>query len=397
MRFFKRIVLYVVAGALLVSMCGFGQLSGLPPALTLLKGKAHTLPAFVAPSATEAGFLFAKNGPNLSVTPTTPGDFQLRFSSLGLFGKTVNVRVVEEDAVEVLGELVGIKMYMDGVLVIGLSEIPGTGIAPGKKAGIRAGDRILTVNGKPIQNSEMLTKTVAESAGMPLEIERERDGQKQTLSIQPVYYAEGAAYKLGLWVRDSAAGVGTLTFSRPESGRFGALGHAIADADTKTVVSVEKGAVTAMDITHIQKGERGAPGAVQGVFGEEIGTIAENTAVGIYGTLSGAAGGKILPLGLSNEVEKGPCIVYSDIEGGKPRAYAAEIEAVYPRQSEETKSMCLRITDERLLAYTGGIIQGMSGSPIEQNGKLIGAITHVFVNDPARGYGIFIENMLENA
>lgn len=397
MKFLKRTFWAVCSTLLFCGMLIWGQLSALPASMTIINGKAHALPAFVAPRAAEAGFLLQKNGKNVSITPTKPGNYSVDFSALGLFRKTVNVSVVQEEMVILGGELVGIKMYMDGVLVIGLSEIPGTGRAPGKEAGFKAGDRIVSVNGKELTDSEMLEKAVETSGGATIALERDRDGERETVTVSPVYYNEGESYKIGIWIRDSTAGVGTLTFIKPETGKYGALGHAIADYDTGETVSVSDGAVTACRASLIEKGERGAPGAVQGRFGEEIGSLAKNTEVGVYGTFRGEAQGKTVPTALAGEVQEGPVTLYTDIAGGEVRGYAAEIERVYSRGRAETKSMCIRITDPALLALTGGIIQGMSGSPLEQNGKLIGAVTHVFVNDPTRGYGIFIENMLTEA
>ncbi len=397
MKFLKRTFWAVCSTLLFCGILIWGQLSALPASLTIQSGKAHALPAFVAPRAAEADFLLQKNGKNVSITPTKPGIYSVDFSALGLFSKTVNVSVVQEESVILGGELVGIKMYMDGALVIGLSEIPGTGRAPGKEAGIRAGDRIVSVNGKALTDSEMLEEAVEKSAGAAITLERDRGGERETVTVSPVYYNEGEAYKLGLWVRDSTAGVGTLTFIKPESGKYGALGHAIADYDTGETVSVSDGAVTACRVSLIEKGEKGAPGAVQGRFGEEIGSLAKNTEVGVYGTFWDAKGGKTVPTALADEVQEGPVTLYTDIAGGEVRGYAAEIEKVLRRGQTETKSMCIRITDPALLALTGGIIQGMSGSPVLQNGKIVGAVTHVFVNDPTRGYGIFIENMLAEA
>ena len=397
MKFLKRA--FFIAGSFLIfgGMLIWGQLSALPASLTIQNGKAHALPAFVAPRAAEAGFLLQKNGNNVSITPTKPGNYNIDFSALGLFRKTVNVNVVQEESVILGGELLGIKMYMDGALVIGLSEIPGTGRAPGKEAGIRAGDRIVSVNGLAITDSEILETAVEKSGGAAVILERYRDGERKSVTVSPVYYHEGEAYKLGIWIRDSTAGVGTLTFIKPESGKFGALGHAIADYDTGEVVSVSEGSVTDCRAALIEKGERGAPGAVQGTFGEDVGTIEKNTETGVYGTFFGETDRQALPIALSASVTTGPATIYSDIAGGAVQGYEAEITKVFHHGRSETKSMCIRITDPSLLALTGGIIQGMSGSPILQNGRIVGAVTHVFVNDPTRGYGIFIENMLAEA
>ncbi len=375
-----------------------GWHSTLPSELVMLRGEPHSLPAFVAPDAAEGGFLLEKDGEKTAVTPTETGSFTLDFSAFGFVKKTASVNVIEPREVYLGGEAVGIKLYMEGVLVVGLSEIPGTGRAPGKEAGILAGDRILSVDGKALSGSDELDKTVQESDGKTISLRVARGQEYFETAAAPVYYEDGQSFKLGLWVKESAAGIGTVTFSVPESGKYAALGHAIEDADTGTAVSAAGGTVTACEIVFIEKGEDGAPGAVRGVFGEDVGTIEKNMDMGLYGTLqTPAGGGRKIPVAVSTQVEKGLATLYSDIAGGEPTAYAVEIEQILHRKNPGTKCMVIRVTDERLLRLTGGIIQGMSGSPIIQDGKIVGAVTHVFVNDPTRGYGIFIENMLAEA
>lgn len=397
MRMYKMALKTLGMAALLFAVWTYGQFSALPAEFIMLRGQTHSLPAFVAPSAAEGGFLLEKDGETTALTPTEAGAFSVDFSALGVLRKTAQVRVVEPREVVLGGEAVGIKMYMEGVLVIGLSEIPGTGRAPGKEAGILPGDRILAVNGNALSGSAALETAVAESEGNMLSLSVCRGEETRDVQLTPVYYADGGAYKIGLWVRESTAGIGTVTFSLPESGKYAALGHAIEDADTGTAVSASRGSITDCEIVYIAKGENGAPGAVRGVFGGDKGSIGKNTEIGLYGTLSTPEDGSRIPVAVSTQVKKGAATLYSDIAGGAPQGYAIEIERVLHRKNPGTKSMVVRVTDERLLRLTGGIIQGMSGSPILKDGKLVGAVTHVFVNDPTRGYGIFIENMLAEA
>ncbi|MBE7024665.1 MAG: SpoIVB peptidase [Ruminococcaceae bacterium] len=395
MRVYKKIWKAFALCSLLFLAVQCGCLSVIPSELVMLRGEPHSLPAFVAPTAAKDGFLLNKEGEKLEITPTETGSFTWDFSALGLVTKTATVNVVEPREVYLGGEAVGIKMYMQGVLVVGLSEIPGTGRTPGQEAGIREGDRILTVNGEPLSGSDALDAAVQESGGMALSLTVARDAEIFEATISPVYYTDGESYKLGLWVKESAAGIGTITFVIPENGQYAALGHAIEDADTGKKVSTASGSITDCEIVHIEKGENGAPGAVRGVFGDDLGSIEKNMEMGLYGTLQAPENDGIrLPVAVSSQVQRGTAVLYSDIAGGTPEGYTVEIERILHKDNPGTKSMVLRVTDERLLRLTGGIIQGMSGSPLEQNGKLIGAVTHVFVNDPTRGYGIFIENML---
>jgi len=380
MRMYKNVLKTLGMLLLLFAVWTYGQFSALPVEFIMLRGQTHSLPAFAMPSTAEGGFLVEKVGEDTALTPTESGTFSVDISALGILRKTAQIHVVEPRRVVLGGEAVGIKMYMEGVLVIGLSEIPGTGRAPGKEAGIAPGDRILKVNGVPLSGSSALEKAVEESEGNPLSLSVGRGQETREVQIAPVYYTDGGAYKIGLWIRESAAGIGTVTFSIPENGSYAALGHPIEDADTGTAVASSGGSITDCEIVYIEKGEEGAPGAVRGVFGADKGRIEKNTEIGLYGTLSVPVSGAEIPVAVSTQVKKGTATIYSDIAGGAPKGYAIEIERILHRKNPGAKNMVVRITDERLLSLTGGIIQGMSGSPIIQNGKIIGAVTHVCVN-----------------
>ncbi len=394
MRTFKKIAQISTFAGLLFFVWTFGQLSILPGEFVMLRGEEHAFPAFMAPETDGDSFLREKAGANVSLLPTETGSFSLNFRAFGFLSKTATAHVMEPTFVALGGETVGIQMYMDGVLVVGLSEIPGTGRTPGKEAGIMAGDRILSVNGTPLSGSSALETAVVESRGEPLTLSLCRGDKQFSARLSPVYYEDGESYKLGLWVRESAAGIGTLTFSLPENGEYGALGHAIQDPDTGVTVPTAGGNITGCKIGYITKGENGAPGAIHGVFEKEKGTIAQNTELGLYGKLFSSEGGHTIPIAVSTQVKKGEAVICSDAAGNEPVEYTVEIEKILHRKKTGTKNFVVRVTDPELLRLTGGIVQGMSGSPIVQNGKLVGAVTHVFVNDPTRGYGIFIENML---
>ena len=294
------------------------------------------------------------------------------------------------------GQAVGVAIRTQGVVVVGLSD------GAGMQAGLRAGDVLLSVNGRPLESADILTETVDAAQGQPLSIMLDRDGKQQTILARPAFDESSQRYRLGVWVRDSTAGVGTLTFYDPETGAYGALGHAIIDSDTGLMLPVREGRLMQAEVVGVRPGQRGMPGELKGSFLREqvkMGSVESNSAKGIYGHMDGAVGNVLypdgLPVGGKNEVHTGAASILSTIDGSEMMEYAVEITQV--NRGSEQKSMVIRVTDERLLEKTGGIVQGMSGSPIIQDGKLVGAVTHVFVNEPAKGYGIFIENMLDEA
>ncbi len=294
------------------------------------------------------------------------------------------------------GQAVGVAIHTRGVLVVGLSD------GAGLQAGLRAGDVLLSVNGRPLESADILTETVEAAQGQPLSIVLERDGREQTVLATPAFDESSQRYRLGVWVRDSTAGVGTLTFYDPETQRYGALGHAIIDTDTGMTLSVQEGRLMQAEVVGVRRGERGMPGELKGSFLREqvrLGAVESNGEKGIYGRMDGVVNNALypdgLPVGGKGEVHTGAATILSTVDGSEMAEYSVEITQV--NRGSEQKSMVIRVTDERLIAKTGGIVQGMSGSPIIQDGKIIGAVTHVFVNDPAKGYGIFIENMLEAA
>ena len=308
--------------------------------------------------------------------------------------KSVDVSVVPKKYLIPSGEAIGVKLYTDGVLVVGISDVTdsfGNVTHPAKDAGITVGDRILAVNGKEVENINDFTDKINE-AGERATLLIVREDKKLSVEIKPCLSKDGG-YKIGLWVRDSTAGIGTLTFYDPENNTFGALGHGICDSDTKDLMAVRKGSINVCRIRTVIKGERGVAGELTGDFsGIEIGEITKNTDAGIGGKTKTSYRGEPVMIGSRFEVEKGEAEILCDVDGAGPKYYKIEITRV--QKNGDGKNLVLEVTDERLISKTGGIVQGMSGSPIIQNGKLIGAVTHVFVNDPTRGYGIFIEKML---
>lgn len=313
--------------------------------------------------------------------------------------KDVSVNVLPTTKVIPLGSSVGMKLYTSGVLVVGKSEIEGQ--KPYEKCDIEEGDRIVAINEEKINTTDELIKTVNNSNGNHLNIEYIRDNATCTTSIQPVKTKDNE-YKIGLWVRDAAAGVGTLTFYEPSTGQYGALGHGILDIDTSELIEIAKGELVTTQILSIQKGEKGNPGEVKGTIegGTTLGTVSQNTPLGIYGTLTNKTSLHInetdaLDVALRDEVQEGEASIFCQLDNGEKKEYAIEIKKIYKNNTTDNKSFLIKVTDEDLLNKTGGIIQGMSGSPILQNGKFVGAVTHVLVNDPTVGYGVFADMMLK--
>ena len=308
--------------------------------------------------------------------------------------KSVAVQKLEDIKLYPGGTSVGIKLSTEGVLVVGFSDVETRGGiegSPAKIAGLQLGDVLLKVNGKEIQGAKELGTLIKETDTNVVNVEFMREGCKFNKDIELV--KEGEAYKLGLWVRDSTAGIGTLTFYHEGTDTFGALGHPITDGD-----------LLSASILSVRKGEKGVPGELRGLFINEkssIGTIKSNSSSGIFGNtnkpLVNPIYSKPMSVGFRNEVVEGPATIITTVGEEGPKEYDIEIVKLLQQDKCGPKSMIIRVTDEELLSKTGGIVQGMSGSPIIQNDKIVGAVTHVLINKPDIGYGIYIEWMLEEA
>ena len=321
--------------------------------------------------------------------------------SLRLFGivpvKTVEVTAVDTPLVVPGGDPFGIKLLMDGVMVVGMGDVTPDGQCPAERAGIQVGDMVLSVDDTPINGNAALQLAIAAAEGESVRIRINRGGEIRTLSLTPLYSQSDGCYKAGLWVRDSTAGIGTVTYYMPDSGRFAGLGHPVCDVDTGEIIPLSSGEVVGVTIQSVIKGSAGAAGELRGCFtsGRAAGELYLNNRCGVFGTLTSPPDpAEAVPLGLKQNVHTGEAVIRTTISGTEPREYDIVIEKA-DWGSTGTKNMVIRITDPELLETTGGIVQGMSGSPILQDGQLIGAVTHVFVSDPTRGYGIFAENMYE--
>ena len=291
-----------------------------------------------------------------------------------------------------VGQVVGLELADNTVTVASFDEELGDNA---QKAGLKVGDRILSVNGQAVKNADDVRYALDRADG-PVELSVQRSKKTDTVRIDPTVTPEGP--KLGVYLKQGVTGVGTLTWYDPDSKKFGTLGHGVNNARGELLDMVSGNAYKAA-VVSVRKGECGTPGQLMGSLKEAapIGVLYKNTSRGVFGTTDTGWTGESLPVGTAADVKAGQATIRSTVEGNSTREYSVEILKVYPNAGEAGRNMLLRITDAELLDITGGIVQGMSGSPIIQDGKLVGAVTHVLVNDPTTGYGIFIENMLDAA
>ena len=323
-----------------------------------------------------------------------------------LFIKSVDVSVLPRTTVIPVGNIAGVKLYTNGVLVVGMSEIEGEDsktYKPYENTGIEEGDMIVKINDNLISSTDDLIEKVNMSKGEKVEIEYIHDEETKECSITPVKTSE-EEYKLGLWVRDSAAGVGTVTFYEPSTQSFGALGHGITDIDTGDLLNIASGEFVTAQVLNIKKGENGNPGKIQGTVEEQetIGDITKNTEFGIYGKIQDLSSlnidtSKEMEVAMREEIELGKATILCSLDNQTVKEYEIEITKIYRDNNYNNKSMEIKVTDDELIEKTGGIIQGMSGSPIIQNGKFVGAVTHVLVNSSTEGYAIFGDLMLKQS
>lgn len=323
---------------------------------------------------------------------------------LKIFGlipfSTVNVEVVDKMSVAVLGNPFGMKIYTDGVLVIESTDIStesGT-VNPALTAGIKTGDYIKTVDGQKITCNEELSQIITESQGKTLQFEVVRNQKTFKCNLKPVIDTETGIYRIGIWVRDSSAGIGTLTFYSPVNDVVCGLGHGICDADTETLLNIDNGELVGANIVSVEKGSAGTPGALKGKFTyDSIADISLNCDMGVYGFAKEKISvSNLTEVALKQEVSDGEAQILCTVDGDTPKLYSCVIKKINSNGSK-TQNLSVTVTDRELIEITGGIVQGMSGSPILQNGKLVGALTHVLINDSLTGYGIYAENMLETA
>ncbi|MEI4829198.1 SpoIVB peptidase [Bacillus sp. FJAT-53711] len=392
----------------------FREFISLPKQLVMFQSQdsqVSSLPVFQTKSTDETIFTIASQHAGektIAVNPHQDGEADMVYELAGLPVKKVNVKVLKDFKVVPGGQSIGVKLNAKGVLVVGhhLIQTEKGKVSPGELAGVQVGDMITEINGKTIERMSDIAPFIHDSGktGESLNLVLLRDGKYIRTKLTPQKDGGEQSYRIGLYIRDSAAGIGTMTFIHPESMKYGALGHVISDNDTKKPIQVEDGQIVRSTVTSIERGSNGDPGEKLARFSpdhEIIGNITTNSPFGIFGKLNtGMKNGimdEAIPIALSYQVKEGPAKILTVIDQDKVEAFDIEIVSTVPQKFPATKGMVVKITDKRLLEKTGGIVQGMSGSPIIQDGKLVGAVTHVFVNDPTSGYGVHIEWMLHEA
>ncbi len=381
-------------------------LRNVPDRITLTQGQRATLSLGGLTAQGDALTVTATQDETLAaagavdVVCESSGTTDMLLKLLGIPVKRVQVEVNPQKRLIPGGMALGVAMRTRGVLVVGVSDVA-EGVSPAKSAGLKAGDVITQVDGRPIATSEALSEAL-NSAENSVTLTYERRGTISQMTLTPYRDESTGTARLGAWVRDSTAGVGTLSFYDPDTGDYAALGHAITDGDTGEVLTVSEGQVLRAYIVAVQKGVKGAPGELKGSFlreAEVLGNIRKNSILGVYGKMEEPVANPLypqgLPIGTQGEVHVGDAVILSSVDGAGVKAYAIRITKVNHQDSPAPKSMVIRVVDEELLQKTGGIVQGMSGSPIIQDGKIVGAVTHVFVSDPQQGYGLYIDWMLD--
>jgi len=341
-------------------------------------------------------------GQPLTIVTESAGTAEMTIGMFGVPMRRVVLDVVPDIKLVPLGTAIGVRINTDGVMVLGTGSFQGVDGETHRPADniLRAGDLIFKINDAEIKNKEMLSEIVAKSQE-DIIVHLRRGDEEMQVTLTPAVAATDGVRRIGTWVRDSTKGIGTLTYYDPLTGNFGALGHGIMDVDTKKLMSVKNGTIMPSTVTSVQRGAKGAPGELEGNVDTSryLGQITANSPRGIYGKLNPDVIGEIatrepMPIALRAHIKEGPATILTSVSGNEVREVDIMIESVNRLTTDETKGMVIRITDTELLAITGGIVQGMSGSPILQNGRIVGAVTHVFVQDPTKGYGIFIESML---
>jgi stage IV sporulation protein B len=413
-----EIIRKIIGGILLVSLISLiffqpiQEYIKIPKTITVFEGQDYTFPKAAPVSATlvshNTNIKLDQEKHTVSVKASENGKNEMLLEFAGIPIKKVDVHVLKDFRVIPGGQSIGVKLNTVGVLVVGHHLINTTNgkKSPGEIAGIKIGDIITEINGSKIEKMTDVAPFV-QNAGQnakPLDLVISRESGKFTTKLTPLKDKGENTYKLGLYIRDSAAGIGTMTFVHPQSKKYGALGHVISDMDTKKPIVVEDGQIVRSTVTSIEKGSNGDPGEKLARFSSDreiVGNIQKNSPFGIFGELNkelkNGVMDKPLPIALSHQVKEGPAKILTVVNDDQVEEFDIEIVSTIPQKFPATKGMVIKVTDPKLLEKTGGIVQGMSGSPIIQDGKLVGAVTHVFVNDPTSGYGVHIEWMLNEA
>lgn len=400
----KKIISFILIPFLIVSLIYISDIENIPNSFIVFNNEELNIKTLFGMKI-ENSKIYSKSNTLQTVMKNIEDDNSVKKIKLKLFGVTVkeiSVNTMEEPEVVVLGSVIGMKLYTKGVLVVGMSEIYGqdsVSYKPYENTGIQEGDTIIEVNNNAICSTDELINCINESKGKTIKLTYVHNEEKKEVSITPVE-TDINSYKIGLWVRDTAAGVGTATFYDKTSNKIAALGHGILDADTEELIDISTGELTTVDIVSVIKGESGNAGKIQGVIEKqtEIGKIIKNTSFGVFARTTNYSiidYKKTMKIALRNEIKIGEATLLCSLDSNEIKEYKVQIEKIYVDNNVNNKSMLIKINDKELIDKTGGIIQGMSGSPIIQNNKLIGALTHVLVQEPTKGYAIFADLMVK--
>ena len=391
MRNFKIMITFFI---LIIIYIYVANITLIPEHIVLLENEPYKIKKFLGVDTIETISTLNDHGNTVNIDVT-------------LFGtkvKDVTVETIENVEVVPIGKIIGMKLYTNGVLIVGMSEIENMDnelVSPYQNCDIKQGDTILKVNDTEIENIDSLKEVVNDSNGQNMVLTILRDGSVVTSNITPVQTEEDE-YKLGLWVKDAATGVGTMTYYEKNTGNFAALGHGIVDKDTDKLIDIDSGEIVTSDVVSITKADINSPGEIRGTIINQktIGNVEKNTQFGIYGKLDNLTSLNIntensVLVALRNEIEIGDAKILCSLDGKTTKEYNIKIERIFSNNSYDNKSMLIRVIDNNLIKETGGIIRGLSGSPILQNGKFVGAVTNVLVSNPEIGYAIFGDMMVK--
>ncbi len=389
-RIFSVICFFTVTAILMLLMVGYVRI---PDVMTVNEYDAINVGgAYICQTLTNT---------SSKLTDTSDDGYVTSVKLFNIFPvKNAKVTVAQRKYVVPGGDVFGIRLYTKGVMVIRIDEVTTSSgnQSPGKSAGLKEGDMIISVEGVKITRNKELSAIFAGSKGKTLKMQIERDGQLKEIKFTPVL-SDDSTYKGGLWIRDSTAGIGTITWYDRTNGIFAGLGHAVCDVDTGEIMPLSGGNAVEATVNGCYKGSKGSAGELCGIFSSgSIGELYINGNTGVYGVMNSYDNSaEVLPVAMKQEVKAGPAQIICTVDKDGPKYYNAEITKVYGSTSSGQRNFVIKVTDDSLIEKTGGIVQGMSGSPIVQNGMLVGAVTHVFLDDCTEGYGIFAESMLETA
>ena len=405
----KNLILLFIISLLLILLAYVTNITSIPDSVILFEDDELSLETIAGVKIKEKNDNTVEastklNDNKVSENNNSDNKKEYNLSLLGVNLKTITANILPETKVVPLGDLVGLKLYTKGVLVVGISEIKGEDnktYKPYEEAGIEQGDSIIKINNEKIESTEDLLECVSKTNGKTMNVTYIKGGEEVEKTITPVKTSKNT-YKLGIWVRDAGAGVGTLSFYDETTNTIASLGHGIQDVDTEEMLDISSGEIVTAEIVNVKKGEENNPGKIEGTIedSKNLGTVYSNTRFGVYGNINSKKElnidtSKAIKVALRNEIKEGDAKIICTLEDGKKEEYNVRIQKIFKNNNEDNKSMIVKVTDERLLEKTGGIIQGMSGSPIIQNGKMIGALTHVLVSNPTIGYGVFADLMLK--